>query len=762
MSLLVLKPNGCEKAYDLAAEIFVRMYKNITGENISISCIDDGKSNIVAIGSDSVNDFVMNEIFEERLQTLGIRYGTDDYCIRSYKSEDRNILVLAGGRGRSSIYAVYDYFERFADCRYFWDGDIVPKRKSLPMENIEIIEIPRFEYRGLRYFAHRGLKRFQAEHWSFEDWQREIDWIMKKRLNFFMLRTGMDDVWQRAFPDIVPYPETYRNLNEQGYDDRSDFWTLKYKGELRQKIMSYANDNDITFPTDCGTMTHWYSRTPAEFLEKQKPKLLEQTSEGYNDSTGRVFDFREKENMNYYMKLTETMANEYDNNHYLFHTIGLGERKIEKDNKKNFMMKLFCCRRIAQSLREKFPDSKLLLASWDFVGWWRPEEVQSLIKELDSERTVILDYTSDGTDEKQNFTNWGVVNKFPWIYGLFHAYESESELRGQYDLADKRLKTAADDSYCKGMILWPELSHSDPIVLEYLAENSWAPLKISLEEIITNYCIGRYGELAGQMNECWQKFLPFMKRNGWGGYTEVENNEKEFKTDSKWFTHSDLWVKPISAITSGCNTDKATEEFFDKAICEVTKDIQMLSEIIEKLADINKNMNDVFVKRDSIDIIRTICGRFLNYIMAKIIFKKYDKEKLGLVKKIYLTLLADLSDMIRFNPDFSLFASFEALKQTAPVNPDFENTLKQNIINDYCRQCCNELIDFVFIPEAEAVFDVADGKFDMECAVKVRDDICSGFFETPLCDMQKNNVHTLSETMHSISVQIKQMSEIFY
>ena len=27
---------------------------------------------------------------------------------------------------------------------------------------------------ALRYFAHRGLKRFQAEHWSLADWQREI------------------------------------------------------------------------------------------------------------------------------------------------------------------------------------------------------------------------------------------------------------------------------------------------------------------------------------------------------------------------------------------------------------------------------------------------------------------------------------------------------------------------------------------------------------------------------------------------------------
>lgn len=105
-----------------------------------------------------------------------------------------------------------------------------------------------------------------------------------------------------------------------------------------------------------------------------------------------------------------------------------------------------------------------MLATWDFVGWWRPEEVREFIAELDPERTILLDYTSDGRDEKQSFVNWGIVNRFPWIFGLFHAYEAESELRGDYDRTEERLKIAAEDPMCRGMVLWPELSHSDPLV----------------------------------------------------------------------------------------------------------------------------------------------------------------------------------------------------------------------------------------------------------------------------------------------------------
>lgn len=521
MSVLILRPLTNEDAYTEAASIFQKYYKAITGKDISVSDRDDGISHLVVIGSDAVNDFLMREMLDLRVQSLRIRYGTDDYCIRTYEKDDRHILILAGGRGRSTLYAVYDYFERFANCHYYWDGDIIPHTDQLPMAEIDIKESPRFFYRGLRYFAHRGLKRFQAEHWNFEDWKQEIDWLVKKRLNFFMLRIGMDDIWQRAFPDDVPYPNTFKTVegaDAEGYNDRSDFWTLKYRGDLRIKVLEYARSLDLMYPTDCGTMTHWYSRTPKEFLASRKPSFLDQACKQYISSdTGKVFDFTEKENMDHYMHLTKTMVDQYDKSTALFHTIGLGERRIYEDHKKNFTLKRIAYRRIAENIHQRYPESKLMLASWDFCGFWSTEEVAELVAELDPERTVILDYTSDMNDPDHSFLKWNVVGKFPWIFGIFHAYESETELRGPYDRIAERMKVAASDPYCKGMILWPENSHSDPLILEYLACNAWSPLSRSVEEILETFCNGRYGAHAHRMNDCWQAILPFLQLGEWGG-----------------------------------------------------------------------------------------------------------------------------------------------------------------------------------------------------------------------------------------------------
>lgn len=762
MSIIMLCPKKCGTAYETAADAFKKMYRLTTGKEINASEEDDGKSDLVIIGSDAVNDFLLNEMLDRNVPDLGIRYGTDDYRCKTYRKGTRRVLILAGGRARSTIYAVYGYYEKYMGCRYFWDGDVIPNSGEIVLEGVDDCESPRFSYRGIRYFAHRGLKRFQAEHWSLRDWQTEIDFLMKKRLNLFMLRIGMDDVWQKTFPDEVPYPETYRVItDEKGYDDRSDFWSLRYRGTLRKKIMEYAERNDLMSMTDTGTMTHWYSRTPKEFLLSRKPVFLEQADRQYNTyATGRVFDFRVRENMDAYMQLTKTMAEVYDGNTFLFHTIGLGERRMYEEDRRNFMLKKLCYRRIAETLRRVYPHSLLMLATWDFVGWWRPEEVREFIAELDPERTILLDYTSDGRDEKQSFVNWGIVNRFPWIFGLFHAYEAESELRGDYDRTEERLKIAAEDPMCKGMVLWPELSHSDPLVLEYLCTNAWHPLEQSVEQMTACYSYGRYGVFGERMNRCWQSFLPFLKLSGWGGYTAVNKPNERFATDNYWVTHSDIFTKPVYFVIGSDSQQKPVLEYYEKAVKKAKQQIESLSEVLNSLAAINAETEDKFIRRDTIDIARTVCGRFLNYLLAKAFFRFGMPAETEEIRIVYQRLTALLSELLRHTKDFSVYETLLQLRETAPVNPDFERTLKENILNNYCRQYAVELIDSVFQKEGEAVFDWLQKPYEQAELRRISADICREFMQTPLSDMQKKAENSLPEVLRRIVTEIEKAQKI--
>ena len=266
--------------------------------------------------------------------------GKDAYSIVSCDK----CVKITGANTRSVLYGLYDLLERRVGCHWFWDGDVVPKKNAIDLSGLDIHEEAHFEYRGLRYFAHRGLTRFQAEHWGFEDWKKEIDWMLKRRLNVFMLRIGQDDLFQRTFPDDCGYPDPSKPLPGagKGYDDRSLFWSLQYRGELRRRIQEYAFERGLMVPEDFGTMTHWYSRTPEDFLEKMKPPFLPQSTSGYAEKNGLVWDVRNERWADEYWKLTKKAVATYGKGtpQQLLHTIGLGERRCYTNRQDNFNLKV--------------------------------------------------------------------------------------------------------------------------------------------------------------------------------------------------------------------------------------------------------------------------------------------------------------------------------------------------------------------------------------------------------------------------------------
>lgn len=278
----ILTPPGGEKAYQIAGKEFASLWEKVTGRHPVLRRAElDQKvppaGDVVLIGSDAVHPLVHRLIQDAVLDGLDLQYGGDNYRMLAVPHEGRDLVILAGGNGRSTIYAVYDFFRRQAGAEYFWDGDRIPRRNTIELAGLDVFQKPHFGYRGLRYFAHRGLHRFQAEHWDWDDWRREIDWLLKKRFNLFMLRTGIDDLFQRAFPGEVTYPPSDGqdpDAEDRSYNDRTSFWALRYRGELRKQVLQYARDRGLMHPEDTGTITHWYSHTRNIIFREPQFRLM--------------------------------------------------------------------------------------------------------------------------------------------------------------------------------------------------------------------------------------------------------------------------------------------------------------------------------------------------------------------------------------------------------------------------------------------------------------------------------------------------------
>ena len=680
----VLEPVSAPRAYTVAAREFQKYYEAVTDSRLAIISEPDA-SNLVVVGSDSVNRFCRDAVEKGLVEPLDIGVDTDAYRIRSKEKDGRRFLFLAGANGRSTLYAVYDFFERQAGCRYFWDGDIVPKRAAIPMSGLDVTESPRFAYRGIRYFAHRSLDRFQAEHWGPAQWEREIDWLLKKRLNLFMLRIGMDDLYQKAFPEIVPYPPEDAPLPEavaRSYDDRTTAWPLRYRGELRRHVLQYARDRGLIHPEDTGTMTHWYSRTPKAFLEAAEPSFMPQSGGAYRgDPTGAVWDIRDDRNLDNYWQLTQTHIQAYGRPE-MFHTIGLAERNVFTDRAANHEMKLYTYRRIIGKLREHYPQAPLLIGSWDFYyPGWTGDEVAKLLEILNPQNTFIFDYTSDLPGK--SFQDWGVVGTFPWFFGLLHAYEWQNDLRGNYDVIQERLPIAAADPQCKGFVLWPENAHADILMLEFFTKNAWQPDILTPEALLPAFCRDRYQAVADTMLGPWQAALPLIATH--------RALPIEFRHLAR-FAHQEVTPNRVSDLTARCtNLEPGMNEV--PGLCRM-------------LAELPYGTGNEFLDRDAIDLGRTVAGRMLSfalyrYVITQGLWARGEEDAATVVAagKRCTSILTALRDLLALHKDYSMNVSLARLAATHPVNPCFEQTLKGNAENGYCRTYVYELFGHYYLPQ---------------------------------------------------------------
>ena len=590
----------------------------------------------------------------------------DEYSVRFRGGE----ASFAGANGRALLYAVYDFLSRRCGCRWYWDGDFVPKAGRIDLSGPDIREKSRFEHRAIRYFAHRGLTRFQAEHWGLEDWKREIDWCVKNRINTFMLRIGQDDLFQKAFPDVCPYPDPSKPSPESkglggGYNDRSLFWPLEFRGELRKQVLAYAFERGLMAPEDFGTMSHWYSRTPHTFIDKMKPTFLPQQGGYYGHPTDRVWDIRERRWLDAYWKLTQAAIDNYGKSG-LLHTIGIAERHCYTNRADNLRMKVDMLNLMVSNALSHYPESKILLAGWDFYNGWRPNEVQSLLATLDPRKVLLWDYEADAHD-KTNFTEWGVVGKFPYTFGIFLTLAQGLDVRADYARIVSRQKLVKDDPMCRGYLFWPESSHTDQLVINYFVANCWNADRPDVDAIVDDLSRGRYGDQAAAFAKIWRQVIP------------VSTN------------CCDTWRDNCGrASLRLCWNPKAMEGLSFRSVSPDT--LKTVPGIFRALAEIR--WEGAFARRDAIDLARTAADRLLLSLMGE---PKRNAPKVA-------RLMRPFADLLALHTDYSLAESYDRLNAVKEIAyPDFDRTLWGNAVNGYCASHHYEAFAHVHLPWWDAL-----------------------------------------------------------
>jgi hypothetical protein len=125
-----------------AAEELASFLKQVTGAEISIAAKPaDGPARLL-VGPDAA------KLADPGFSIEGL--GAEGIVIRTVGND----LILAGGRPRGTLYAVYTFLEDHVGCRWWAPGaSTIPSRQTLAFDKLDVKYIPLLEYREPFWFS---------------------------------------------------------------------------------------------------------------------------------------------------------------------------------------------------------------------------------------------------------------------------------------------------------------------------------------------------------------------------------------------------------------------------------------------------------------------------------------------------------------------------------------------------------------------------------------------------------------------------------
>lgn len=164
-------------------------------------------------------------------------------------------------------------------------------------------------------------------------------------------------------------------------------------------------------------------------------------------------------------------------------------------------------RALYQSVTAARPKAQWVMQGWMFSfqpTFWTPEAVSAFLSQVPERGVLILDLANDtypGTWERNK-----AFNSKPWVFGYIHNFGGNNPLFGNLDLYRKDLNSLPsrrDTGHLSGVGLFPEGLNTNPVVYDYILDQSWRPYDQTIEAWLSGYARARYGHSSPAMDQVW-------------------------------------------------------------------------------------------------------------------------------------------------------------------------------------------------------------------------------------------------------------------
>ena len=354
-----------------------------------------------------------------------------------------------------------------------------------------------------RYALNYCTFNYTMSFYSWEDWERELDWMALHGVNLMLVANGSEAVWQNTLRRLG-YTETeitdfitgpaynawWLMGNIEGWGGPMPQSQIDDRAETVKKMIARMRELGIE-----PLMPRFYGMVPSNYGEKTGSKVFLQgtwgafTRPAILDPTTPEFD---RVAAIYY----EEMKKLYGEDIRFFS----GDPFHEGGNVTGVDLGAAGAA-IQRAMQQHFPGS-----TWVLQGW-QDNPKPGLLEKLDRQHVLVQELFGENT------ANWELRKGYegtPFIWATVTNFGERPGINGKLQrFADEVYRAAHSEyaRYMQGVGILPEGIANNPVVYELVLELPWHDGHVDVAEWIDDYAAARYGSRDERLTDAWQIFL---------------------------------------------------------------------------------------------------------------------------------------------------------------------------------------------------------------------------------------------------------------
>lgn len=349
-----------------------------------------------------------------------------------------------------------------------------------------------------RYYLNYCTFSYSMSTWTWERWQKEIDWMALHGINIPLQIVGLDVVWYRLLTEKYGYTaaeagkfvagpcfQAWWGMNNlEGWGGPNPEWWYERQQQLCTSIVTRMRDLGMqpVLPGFCGMVPSDFTAKTGNAANNQggwcgftRPYILDPSSTTFTTMAA-----------NYYAILKEVMGT---SEYYSMDPFHEGANTSGIDVPAAYTAIYNAMKKANDDIDEKW-----VIQFWQWSG-----AQYNVLSKVPKGDLIVLDLFSDA------HTHFGSYQGHDAVYCMLHNFGGRTGFYGRLNgIINGFFNEKAKNSNIKGIGATPEAIETVPVVYDALFELPWYASKPDPQQWLSDYTVSRYGTENAEAKTAWE------------------------------------------------------------------------------------------------------------------------------------------------------------------------------------------------------------------------------------------------------------------